>query len=79
MVAENHDRDGRLFNWLLRPDLKTLLPTNLAALEVRNYNQKVMARVFPDSHSDGDMIFAVAYRGHLRWGEPAEYCTPREW
>ena len=45
VVSGNRDRDVRASNWFSRPALQKIVSTNLAAVEVSNGNQRVMAHV----------------------------------
>ena len=79
VLNTNHDRDVRASNWFLFPDLCTLVDTSLVVLEISSDSHKTSAHVSPSASHKDELLFVVAFRGHVRWAKPTAYCTPIEW
>ena len=78
-LSAGHDRDVRFFHWFLFPPLQNIVSTKLAVLEISTDNQKVMAHVFAPQTATDNILFVVAFRGHIRWAEATDYCNHAEW
>ena len=61
------------------PALQTCAATALVVVKVSADSQSAMAHVFSPETPTDNIIYAVAFRGHVRWAKPTEYCTPSEW
>ena len=79
VVSFSRDRDVRTSNWILLRALETLVLAQSVAIDVSNDGKTVMDHLFLGAKHDADLLFVVAFRGHVRWDKPTEYCNPAEW
>ena len=79
VMNPGHDRDIRLFNWLLLPPFWSSVTCNVAVLEISDACDGVIGHWFRCPSSTDEILFLVAHRGNLRWAKHTAQTTPGEW
>ena len=78
-IRYSHDRDIRLFPFFLVPAFRGSNAAEIRVIEIASGEMSTVAHVSPGVAKSDQVVYAVAFQGHLLWAKQEVYTNESDW